>query len=165
MDYCLKFRLSQKLHGIKARCRKPSNPGYRHYGGRGIDIAPDLESLADFLDYMVTLPGHDDPALSLDRIDNNKGYEKGNLRFATKAVQMQNRRKAPKQVEVGTTLSGFTVLDGKKQHKDGLKLECKCATCGNLQWQLRGKLIAGTPKKCLPCFNEEQTRQAKASRG
>jgi hypothetical protein len=29
---------------------------------------------------------------SLDRIDNNKGYERGNLRWATRAEQARNRR-------------------------------------------------------------------------
>lgn len=55
--------------------------------------APWVEHRVEFLRYLVGLDGWDAPALQLDRIDNNKGYEPGNLRFVTRSVNMSNKRK------------------------------------------------------------------------
>jgi hypothetical protein len=47
----------------------------------------------EFLRYLVGLDGWDQPALQLDRIDNNGGYVPGNLRFVTRSVNMANKRR------------------------------------------------------------------------
>lgn len=76
---------------IKDRCHNPNNINYRNYGGRGIAVAPEwLNSFEAFLAHIGTCP---DPSLSIDRIDNDKGYEPGNVRWASAEVQANNRRK------------------------------------------------------------------------
>jgi hypothetical protein len=45
-----------------------------------------------YLAYLITLPGWDDPSLELDRVDVDKGYERGNLRFITKRENRNNQR-------------------------------------------------------------------------
>ncbi len=87
-------RLLNRLSACKNRCHNPKDRGYPNYGGRGIHLhEPWRTDKAAFLRYVVTLDGWDQPHLELDRIDVNKGYEPGNLRFVTRQVNRYNQRK------------------------------------------------------------------------
>ena len=72
----------------KGRCNNPNDAVYQYYGGRGIEFR--FFSFQQFLAHIGPKP---DPALSLDRIDNDGHYEVGNVRWATKREQVRNRRK------------------------------------------------------------------------
>ena len=66
---------------------------YPNYGGRGITLALEwVHDVESFCSYIKSLPGSDDVTLSLDRVDNNGNYERGNLRWATKQTQSLNKR-------------------------------------------------------------------------
>lgn len=81
------------LEGIKARCYNENHQAFHNYGGRGIKLQPSWESNSrEFLKYISKLPNAGEPGYSLDRIDNNRGYEDGNLRFATSSEQQLNQR-------------------------------------------------------------------------
>jgi hypothetical protein len=71
------------------RCLSPGSNTYRNYGGRGISVCPQWRDFRGFLADMGERPsrGH-----SLDRIDNEKGYEPGNCRWATAKQQGRNKR-------------------------------------------------------------------------
>lgn len=72
------------------RCTKPALRMYRHYGGRGITVCDRWrESFSNFIADMGDRPS---PKHSLDRIENDKGYEPGNCRWAIPEVQQNNRR-------------------------------------------------------------------------
>jgi hypothetical protein len=72
-----------------ARCMNPRRPDYRFYGGRGIAVCQRWQvSFGAFLSDMGPRPA----GASLDRIDNTRGYEPTNCRWATKHEQMQNTR-------------------------------------------------------------------------
>ena len=75
--------------GMRGRCNNPRNPKYRYYGGRGIRVESCWDSFETFRDDMGPKPTS---SHSLDRIDPNANYGPKNCRWATKAVQMQNRR-------------------------------------------------------------------------
>ncbi len=79
---------------MRGRCYNPKKLGYENYGGRGIKVSPLWrQDFKAFYDYVVTLPGWNDPLLSLDRIENDRDYEPGNLRWATRTEQNTNKRK------------------------------------------------------------------------
>ena len=80
-------------HSLVARCTNPEKDSYPRYGGRGITVEPYLLQLANFIAYIEAelgpKPGSD---YTLDRVDNNKGYIRGNLRWASPKTQTRNRR-------------------------------------------------------------------------
>jgi hypothetical protein len=81
-----------KLHsGILSRCADKEN---KDYGGRGIAVAEDLKKYEDFEAWFIAKFKMAEPpkGMSLDRIDNNLGYTKDNLRLATAEEQVLNRR-------------------------------------------------------------------------
>jgi hypothetical protein len=77
---------------IRNRCNCATNTRYHRYGGRGITISPEFYDYPGFRAYVESELGPR-PSLShsIDRIDNNKGYAPGNLRWATKTQQNRNR--------------------------------------------------------------------------
>ncbi len=79
-------RIWQNMRG---RCRNTNLPDYKHYGGRGIAVIERWQIFENFLADMGSAPA----GLSIDRIDNNRGYEPGNCRWATQKEQTRNQRK------------------------------------------------------------------------
>lgn len=71
-----------------ARCTRPSQPGYKNYGGRGITVCQRWRAFDNFLADMGERPD----GMTLDRFpDNNGNYEPGNCRWATKSAQNMNK--------------------------------------------------------------------------
>ena len=82
--------LDRRLTAAKQRCENPNDPGYRNYGGRGIKFMfPSVKEAGLYLIKMYGLPKRE---LEIDRINNDKDYAPGNLRFATHSVNNSNKR-------------------------------------------------------------------------
>ena len=67
-------KLNLVYHAMLARCYNPNSKGYKDYGGRGIA-----------------------EGLTIDRIDNNKGYSPSNCRWVTVAEQNRNKTTTKKK--------------------------------------------------------------------
>lgn len=88
---------------IKKRCFNPNHAAFKDYGGRGISVAREWrDSFPAFLEHIGPRPS---PGHSVDRIDNSKGYEPGNCRWATHAEQSRNSRQNRMITHQGMTLT------------------------------------------------------------
>lgn len=74
-------------HSMKQRCLNPNNDRYERYGGRGITVCDRWMQFTPFLTDMGPKPSLKH---TIERVDNNKGYEPGNCIWATKATQNRN---------------------------------------------------------------------------
>jgi hypothetical protein len=69
------------------RCHDPASSAFPSYGGRGVAVCQEWHDFANFYGDMGDRP----PGHTLDRIDNGRGYEPGNCRWADKYTQSINR--------------------------------------------------------------------------
>lgn len=86
---------------IHQRTMNPRHESYQHYKSRGITLYEPWQKHHDdgfdkFLEHVGKCPGN---GYSLDRINNNKGYEPNNLRWATAKEQRANQ---------GDAIAGYT---------------------------------------------------------
>lgn len=73
---------------MKQRCLNPNAPNYKDYGGRGITIC---DEWLDFNNFYADM-GDPPRDCTLDRINNNLGYNPDNCRWATQEEQSFNKR-------------------------------------------------------------------------
>lgn len=106
--------MSRLIHGMKntpeyktwaeakRRCHNPDCAAYKDYGARGITMCEEWRTnFQAFFDYIGPRPtGHE-----IDRIDNDKGYQPGNGRWATKKENVRNRRVSVRVEYEGSLIS------------------------------------------------------------
>lgn len=73
------------------RCNRPLHPFWPLYGGRGIRVCARWQGRGGFDRFLADV-GERPPGRTLDRIDPDRNYEPGNVRWATKREQRWNRR-------------------------------------------------------------------------
>ncbi len=82
----MKKLLKQRWSSMLWRCAH-----HKNYAGRGIKVCKRWHTFENFLEDMGPTF---DPALSIDRINNDDNYKKSNCRWATMNVQAMNTRRS-----------------------------------------------------------------------
>lgn len=74
---------------IKARCYNTAHPHYLHYGGSGITMCDEWQD--DFSAFYRDMGPRPSPEHSIDRRENDKGYDKDNCHWTDDIAQANNR--------------------------------------------------------------------------
>lgn len=100
MRYTKEYRT---WNNMLQRTSNPNHAYYADYGGRGIAVCKEWLDFSTFISEMGACPD----GCTLERVDNDLGYNKANCKWATKTTQARNtRRSALKDVGVGQTKTG-----------------------------------------------------------
>lgn len=92
-EYRRKFpHLYPMYRGMLSRCLNPKDRSYNLYGGAGIKICEEWIKDKEAFSIWAINNGYS-YGLSLDRIDNLKGYNPDNCRFITPHEQIQNQKR------------------------------------------------------------------------
>jgi hypothetical protein len=88
----------------KSRCNNPKDTNYKTYGGRGIEFR-----FKSFLEFLKEVGERPDLKHTIDRIDVNGHYEKGNIRWVTAKEQRKNQR-------LGRFLNQTVIINGEAKN-------------------------------------------------
>ncbi|MBO7123225.1 MAG: hypothetical protein J6V90_08105 [Treponema sp.] len=87
-------RLNNIYRNMKMRCYNPKNPAYENYGGRGIVVCDEWKEryagYKRFKEWALSNGYQED--LTIDRINNDKGYSPDNCKWVSMKVQQRNKR-------------------------------------------------------------------------
>lgn len=83
------------------RCTNSKIKGFKNYGGRGINVFDEWLNFESFLKHIGPRP----KGTSLERINNELGYQPGNVKWATRSEQNNNTRRSRKLTYDGLTLN------------------------------------------------------------
>jgi hypothetical protein len=117
----------QSYQSAKNRCQNVNNKAFPDYGGRGIEFR-----FKSILDLIAEIGFKPTPQHTLDRINNNGHYERGNVRWATRTEQNQNKR------------SSIVIINGiRKTKKEWAKF------LGVSHGTFVGRLLRGWCQECI----------------
>lgn len=102
-------KLYQAWADMKGRCYNRNHSEYHRYGERGILVCEEWKNSSKaFIDW--SLQFGDTSHLSIDRIDNDKGYSPENCRWTDKSTKVQNTR-----ILQSTNTSGYRGVSFEKR--------------------------------------------------
>ena len=75
----------------KERCNNPKHKLYCNYGAKGITFSDEFLDFDIWYEYVMSLQNANGKGLTIDRKNNELGYEKNNLRWVDMYVQAVNK--------------------------------------------------------------------------
>ena len=128
-----------KLYNIwsmmKQRCYNEKNNGYRYYGSRGIDICCEWHNYTNFRKWAL-VNGYKD-GLTIDRINNDKGYCPENCQWISRGHNVAKSNKANRR------LSNKDVKKLKFLHETGNYTQEKLANIFNMSQTNISSILLG----------------------
>ena len=104
-------KLYHVYHGIKQRCYNKNNPKYDLYGGKGVKMCNEwYDDYLVFKQWSLENGYKPNQNLSIDRIDGEKGYEKGNVRFIPLEENLRNKA-CVKTVRLENVITGEIIIE------------------------------------------------------
>lgn len=91
-------------YGMVRRCTRTYDKDYKFYGGRGITVCDRWLGRGGFSNFLADM-GFRPGKLTLDRVDNSKGYGPDNCRWTSMLEQSNNTRKVRRLEYGGEVLS------------------------------------------------------------
>ncbi len=88
--------------GMHNRCRNKNSGQYEDYGGRGVMVCERWSGQMGFSNFVADM-GDRPGGYTIERKDNEKGYEPGNCFWAPRKVQARNKRNNRLLVAFGRT--------------------------------------------------------------
>lgn len=132
------------------RCHNPADKSYPRYGGRGTSVCDEWRT--DFAAFLAHIGPAPSPQHSVDRIENDRGYEPGNVRWATAYVQVHNR---------GAAVARRKNVAELRQRGVDLKLCSECRHEKPLDEFDVNKRSGGLLKRCRQCDTRAKVSYAK----
>ncbi len=121
------------------RCEDPNATGYENYGGRGIKVC---ERWHDFAAFFADMGNRPSPDHSIDRLENDLGYEITNCRWATTLEQNQKKRSL-----VMLTVDGETTFLADWARRSGIPVATLWVRVQRLKWS--HKKAVTTPVRAM----------------
>lgn len=144
-------RVYRIWNGITQRCHNKNDTTYQNYGGKGIAVCDEWrKDFRSFYAWAMANGYRDD--LTIDRIDNSKGYSPDNCRWATTKEQARNKTDNHLITHDGKTMcindwrleKGFSRNLIEERLKRGWSVERAISTPPNKKYSKGRKLNNGT---------------------
>ena len=95
--------LRKRMAAAKFRCTDPKSKQWMRYGGRGIGFEfTSVRAAVEWIMGNIVVPDSPTPDLDIGRVDNNRGYAPGNLRFVSRHENNVNKEHTPKVSVAGS---------------------------------------------------------------
>lgn len=95
-----------------ARCTDEYHQSYKYYIDKGITVCKEWYDYENFIKDMFPLWA---PNLTIDRINNEKGYYRDNCRFVSQTVNNRNRSYCKMTIDLANELRNKYITGGIRQ--------------------------------------------------
>lgn len=135
--------------GIITRCCNPNHHKYPSYGGRGITVC--IEWKSDYAAFLKDM-GQRPEGMSIDRVDNSKGYSPENCRWADRKEQARNTRRNRWLTIDGETkhLAEWSRLYGVSGHAIAYRIRAGWSPSDAVRIKADPTNRLGTPARSIP---------------
>ncbi len=132
----MRTKLYRVWDSMKQRCNNPNRKDYDRYGKRGINYCEEWEKFRNFKEWAQN-NGYGE-GLTLDRIDNDKGYSPDNCRWVTHKMQNNNKRN-----NVYVTIKGRTQTLAQWAEEFGVNYKTVYSRIHRSHWDIVSALMVG----------------------